>query len=370
MKVLMVCSYGFKNSPTGAGTQVRETCAYLRKIGVDVRQIFVRFRPVVFEEEDSTPLSHEQLLKLVEKYDVAHLIHCSKEMVVAWRPYVGTIPTLGSTIYWGGFERIAMAVKTFPPGLSMVKAILNFLREMSPLYNDFRGIKVFLPNSHAEAGVVSRYYRRDEESFLFPVPNGFVPPDYDPAMLPRCADIPFDDYIVVPGIFANRKNQLGLIKALRRSDYPVVFLGGRCDYNRALTWFFDRCKALATEKMLFLGHVPSSSERYWSVLAYARCSCLASDCETPGIAMIESSYAGARPVITKFGGTSEYYGFDGEYFDPRSEKAIRSAVGRAWNRGRLTKEQSLAYARFSWRYCAEITLQAYEQALAVWGRGN
>ena len=81
--------------------------------------------------------------------------------------------------------------------------------------------------------------------------------------------------------------------------------------------------------------------------------------------MIEAAYAGARPVITKFGGTVEYYGFDAEYFDPRSKQEICEAVERGWNRGRLTAVQAAAYSRFTWLYCAYLTRQAYEMALRI-----
>ena len=80
--------------------------------------------------------------------------------------------------------------------------------------------------------------------------------------------------------------------------------------------------------------------------------------------MIEAAFAGARPAITKFGGTAEYYAFDAEYFHPCNNGEIRAAIDRAWARGRLTPERAGYYGRFTWDYCAEITLQAYRAVLA------
>lgn len=232
---------------------------------------------------------------------------------------------------------------------------------MMPMWLDMRGVDVFLPNSQAEGACALRRMRHDAHTTAFPVPNGFVLPQFDVCSLPRPQDLPAGDYIVVPGVFANRKNQLGLIKAIRDLPYEVVFMGGCFDTEQGRR-YFEACRRLATERMHLIGFVSSRTKRYWSVLRHARVAVLASDCETPGIAMIEAAYAGARPCITRYGGTVEYYGFDGEYFDPCWPQRIRAAVERAWRRGRLSEGEARAYSRFTWKYCADLTLQAYRLA--------
>ena len=362
MKVLFVCSYYFKHSQTGAGTQVRETYNYLVSLGHQVTQIFVKHFPVVFETQSGDVLSRDAIINLLGTHDVAHLIHCSRMMARIWRDYnkESCIPTVGSTIFWAGKERIQMALKTYPLGIEVIRVVSVFARSLFKWYNNFLGIDCFLPNSNAEAKVVDQHFKRDKQSIIMPAPNGFVIPDSDFIGQDRHPDIPFNEYIVVPGIFANRKNQLGIIKALRASDIPVVFMGGTCEEHGKINKYYRHCRELATSNMLFLGYVDSATRQYWSVLSHARCACLASDCETPGIAMIEAAYAGARPIITKFGGTSEYFGFDAEYLDPRDELSIREAVTRAWLRGRLATSEALAYGRYTWEYCAKLTTQAYE----------
>lgn len=79
----------------------------------------------------------------------------------------------------------------------------------------------------------------------------------------------------------------------------------------------------------------------------------------PGIALLEAAFAGARPVVTKFGGTIEYYGFDAEYFDPRRRSEILRAIKNGVIRGRLSTEQAKSYSRYTWEYCARLTLEAY-----------
>jgi hypothetical protein len=95
MKVLFVISKHFKDSQTGAGTQVRETILALQKLGCDVGRIYVKFYPVCFEDENGNVLCHDQIVQMTKKYNVAHLIHCSSQMAAAWRA-IPKMPTVGS----------------------------------------------------------------------------------------------------------------------------------------------------------------------------------------------------------------------------------------------------------------------------------
>ena len=363
MKVLFLISSNFRDSQTGAGTQVRETINALRDQGVEIERLFVSFNPTIFSDEFGQPVSFAKAVEIVNRNDVVHLIHCSRWMAEVWRT-LPRKPSVGSTIYWGGWERVQMAWRNAPRSLLGLKTVLNYVRAMTPWYLDLSGVDVFLPNSSAEAENVRRYARTSPHSLMFPVNNGFIPPGFELDELPRHRDAPSGDYIVVPGIIVSRKNQLGLIKAMRSSDYEFVFMGGYDEND----WFYRQCRRYSTPRMHFVGYVQHDSREYWSWLRHARCSVLPSDCETPGIAMIESCYAGARPIITRFGGTVEYYGFDAEYFDPRSSRQLRHAIDVGWRRGRLAKCEAESYSRFTWKYCAGLTRMAYELARDRVGR--
>ena len=357
MNILFVCTKSFKDSVTGAGTQIRETYSALVGLGETVRRIYVDFLPTRFEDEHGHALTNEEVVSLDEWADVVHLIHCSWLMAHAWRK-IGRKPTVGSTIYWSGFERVLTAWKTYSGSWSCFRAVCSYGRDVIPKNKSIKGVDVFLPNSNAEGVRFMYTFRTGARAICIPVPNGFLLPNFDVGSLPRPSCVPQNEYIVVPGVFARRKNQIGLIKALKGSGYSIVFMGDAIDRD-----FYDECRKAASKNMFFIGHKENGSAEYWSVLRHARCACLPSDCETPGIAMIEAAFAGARPIITRYGGTIEYYGFDAEYLIPYKETSIRNAIVRAWNRGRLTKEQASAYKRFSWRYCAEITRQAYQIAI-------
>lgn len=361
MKVLLVCSESFKKGRTGDATQARETYGAIVAKGHQVSVIYVRREPLSFVSEHGEGIDKGKLEDIIASVDVVHLLPCGRDLIRFWRSLKIRRPTLGSTIFWGGWERVSMAWRSVKPLKERLHWMARYFRQMWPIFMDYRGVDVFLPNSRAEGDCVKRCFRTDPHSVCHAVPNGFIKPKFDIFALPRPKDIPQGEYIVVPGIFAVRKNQLGLVRALRGTQYPLVFMGGiyGAKPDRLMQ---AACRRECGERAVFLGHVSNESQLYWATLRYARCACLASDCETPAIAMLEAAYAGARPVITKFGGTREYYGEFGEYFDPRFPGQIRMAVDGGWRRGRLTDAEAASFGRFTWQFCAEETIKAYERA--------
>lgn len=369
MKVLLVLSEKYKNGRTGDATQARETFAALAKFDVQVKALyFTIYGEIQFSDCRGNSLSSQDVEELVRWCDIVHLLPVNVKIAAYFRRFKNR-PKLGSPIYWGGLERVKVAWETAQGMLDKFRRCARMVRNNTKILMNFTGIDVFLPNSQAEGRCVLSHLQHNQSAIAFPVPNGFIVPSLDLDTIERDSEVPKEDYVVVPGVFACRKNQLSMIRAVKDMPYAFVFIGGVLDSSSDKR-YYEKCRQAANSNMFFLGHIPSTSARYWSVLAHARVSCLPSDCETPGIAMIESAYAGARPCITKYGGTEEYYGFDGEYLDPCDKFSIRCAIERAWHRGRLTKSQANAYQRFSWEYCVENTLQAYAYAIMRYKGGE
>ena len=367
MKVLLVCSHSFKTGQTGDATQGRETAKALRKAGVEVELLFAKLYPVHIYDDADSELSSDQLLRLANSCDVIHLLPGSKPLCKFWRTF-HVKPILASSIFWGGLERVWMAFANCQgPIWCKIVCAIKVARNMIPLLMNYRGVDVFLPNSNAEGRCVMQCFGTDRHTTYKAVPNGFEPPSFDIWSLPRPESVPKEDYIVVPAVFACRKNQIGLIRALKKysRDYKIVFLGGAIDEI-----YHNECKYSATDNMFFLGYISSKDKEYWQILRHARVACLASDCETPGIAMIEAACAGARPVITKYGGTEEYFGKYGEYLNPCYSKSIVSAIDRGWRRGRLHRTEADSFARFTWDLVAAKTMAAYRYAIDTYGSGR
>ena len=368
MKILFVCKSGAPSAQTGEGTQTRETARFIAALGHSVSKVFVSPNPFSAMDERGRPLDRNDLRELARSNDIVHLMPAGRRIVGLWRDLSCDVPIAGSTVFWSGWERLGVTRLSLPFGLSRYRRMITYLRMMIPVLQDFRGIDLFLPNTTAEGDRSKACFRHDKQARFVPVPNAFVPPPFPLERLTRPSFAPPDDYLVVPGIFALRKNQLALIRALKRYKIgiPVVFLGGV--FNHPLDRdFYARCRQEATSDMRFVDFLSNTTEEYWGLLRHARCACLPSDCETPGIALLEAAFAGARPVVTQFGGTEEYYGKDGEYFHPCRLDEIAHAVERGWRRGRLPPKESARYKSFSWSSCAESTVAAYKTVLSGTG---
>jgi glycosyltransferase involved in cell wall biosynthesis len=100
--------------------------------------------------------------------------------------------------------------------------------------------------------------------------------------------------------------------------------------------------------------------------AYAACDTfvLPSLYETPGIAALEAGLAGAKIVITPYGGTTEYFGESAVYVEPGSVSSIRDGIRMALARQRDGRLRDRIRSRYLWSSVASQTKAAYERVIA------
>jgi len=139
-----------------------------------------------------------------------------------------------------------------------------------------------------------------------------------------------DKFILNVGhIGPERKNVLNLIRALKHIDHPSVIIGKITDGDYA-----RQCMAEAEGAKQI--HIIPGLENDSDMLASAYAACdvftLPSMFETPGIAALEAGLAGAKIVITPYGGTKDYFGSMAEYVDYRSPDSIRQGILTALQR--------------------------------------
>jgi len=257
-------------------------------------------------------------------------------------------------------------------GFSSIKATIRFEKLFNPLvkgiFTDY-GIKseicqsadMILPNTLAEANLI-------EEGFQIPkrkihmIPNGV-----DVRFAEAKPDFFFQRYGIKNfALFAGdpsapRKNIWRLIKAFEEIDHDLVIIGSfRSDiYSRD-------CLNLASlnDRILLIDSVQNNDPLLASAYAAADSFVLPSLFETPGIAALEASLAGCKIVITRIGGTKEYFGDEAFYLDPKSIPSIRKAIQSALN---ATKSPMLKYhikKNYSWENIAGLTLDAYKKLIS------
>jgi glycosyltransferase involved in cell wall biosynthesis len=97
--------------------------------------------------------------------------------------------------------------------------------------------------------------------------------------------------------------------------------------------------------------------------AYAACDTfvLPSMFETPGIAALEAALAGAKVVITPYGGTKEYFRDLAGYVEPSSVVSIRNGIKAALERKKGTELREHVRKSFLWQTVAQKTAAAYRE---------
>ncbi len=220
-------------------------------------------------------------------------------------------------------------------------------------------VRVF-PNTVVEGKLVSRGLGISEDKIEV-VPNG-VSPEFlngDPSLFQKKYGI--KDFILNVGhIGPNRKNVLSLIKALARIDHPAVIIGRITPGDES-----EAClkEAEKNNNLIIINGLDHNSPLLAS--AYAACDVfvLPSKYETPGRAALEAALAGAKIVITPYGGTKEYFMQFAHYVDPYSVGSIRKGIESALEKSSKEALKQHIKNNFLWDTIARKTLNVYEKVL-------
>lgn len=351
MKIAIISLYSRLGDKTGDIVQADKTADAIRAIGHNVVRGYLK--PETSEIFDPRGECLGTWLQVLGDRDVVHAIPPIPWKFVCRQPHINA-KFACSTVFWRSYTYTRVLHKiggylTFALLKDYVRTMLAWLG--IPTYMAYAGYDLLLPNSADEIKCFKRYCRIKKGAKIIAIPNAIDPlPEHVDELL-RPGLVPQEDYILVPGVFAARKNQLTFIRAMKVCEYPIVFIGDGP--------MLAKCKSEATPTMLFLGHIAHGSEEFYSIMKHARVVCLPSNCETPGIAALEAAALGARPVVPYEGGTCQYYGWDAEYHDGISADAGRNAVCKAWKRGRLSRVEMDRYRMCTWSACARRTVWAY-----------
>lgn len=219
-----------------------------------------------------------------------------------------------------------------------------------------------VPNTQLEADLVADGLGVPREKITV-VPNG-VDARFaagDPSLFE--ARYGLRDFILTVGHTGHeRKNVLSLIRALAGIDHPAVIVGRiiRGPYGDACVREAAKHRHIALIDGLEPGGDMLAS-------AYAACDTfvLPSLFETPGIAALEAGLAGAKVVITKYGGTTEYFGAMADYVEPRSVESIRDGIRRGLARRKGGQLAAHIRGNFLWERVAEQTAAVYRDLVGA-----
>ncbi len=170
------------------------------------------------------------------------------------------------------------------------------------------------------------------------------------------------DFVLNVGhIGVERKNTLRLIRALRNIDRPAVFIGRVYPSKEA-----ELClkEAKLNKNIIIIQGLNHHSPLLAS--AYAACDVfvLPARYETPGIAALEAGLAGAKVVITPYGGTRDYFEDMATYINPYSLKSIQNGIEIALNQDSDNSLKKHIQEHFLWKTVAEKTARVYREILS------
>jgi glycosyltransferase involved in cell wall biosynthesis len=218
-----------------------------------------------------------------------------------------------------------------------------------------------VPNSQAEAELIVGGLGIDPQKVTV-VPNG-VDESFaggDPAEFQARYGV--RDYILNVGHIGHpRKNVLALLQALGSIGRPSVIIGKivRSEYGEACVR--EAAKHL---QITLIDGLSNDSSLLRSAYAGAEVFVLPSLYETPGIAALEAGLAGARIVITPYGGTREYFEDLATYVDPHAVASIREGILHALATPKDGRLREKIRQKYLWGEVAAQTVAVYHRVLS------
>lgn len=174
-------------------------------------------------------------------------------------------------------------------------------------------------------------------------------------------------YILQVGRFDSNKNQLNVIRALKSTNIPVVFVGGAPQGSERK--YYDLCVEEAKENnnFHFLGWQSADSELLNSAFHYAHALILPSYFETFGLVVLEAAEKNLFICMSNTLPILDYNVFDPELcFSPNNLNEIKSVVDRVMVREQLKdKYNDLIRNTFSWKKIIDEHIYIYKSLIDV-----
>ena len=216
------------------------------------------------------------------------------------------------------------------------------------------------PNTTDEAKLISEGLSIPKEKFKI-IHNGvsdrFL--NADPSLFKK--EYGIENFVLCVGhIGPARKNIFSFFKALAKINHPVVFIG-RVIKSGESEKVLEEAKK--NKNIKIIEALDNDSPLLSS--AYAACDTfvLPSLYETPGIAALEAGLAGAKVVITPYGGTKDYFKEMVEYVDPYSVDSIQKGIEKVLNKPKDDKLKEYIKRTFLWDKIAVESINVYQEVL-------
>ncbi len=215
-------------------------------------------------------------------------------------------------------------------------------------------------NTQAEKKLLEKMFNLKEEKIAF-LPNG-VAIDFYYASPKLCYEkLKLKDFILYVGHIGNpRKNLLRFLTVLKEIHYPALLVG-KVIKNK----YSEKCLKIINQakNIKLIGELSHDTELLKSIYAAAEVFILPSYYETPGLAALEAGLAGAKILITQYGGTQEYFKNYALYLNPYSQKDIKKKILLALKKEKNNFLKEHLKENYTWDKIAQKLIGIYENFL-------
>ena len=342
MRICFATNEGVIFSRGGPYTKIKEVREKLLRKGIDV-DLF---------DQWNTNLNEYDLVHLVSSnfavYNLARHMRTNKVRFIVEPVFYST----HSSSFLKLFKNIDLVTREISRGIWFD---YGFTRDICDW-----ALKV-TPNTVDEKKLISNGLSIPEEKFKI-IHNGVSDKflNADPSLFED--EYGIKDFILCVGhIGPARKNVLSLVRSLSKINHPAVFIGKIIpsgEFEKVLI------EAEKNRNLRIIDALDNESQLLAS--AYAACNTfvLPSLYETPGIAALEAGLAGAKIVITPFGGTKDYFKEIAEYVNPYSIDSIRKGIEKTLNKPKDNMLKEHIRQNFLWDKIADETVNLYSEVLS------
>lgn len=340
----------------GDTVQIIETANALKKIGVDIDIII------------SKNIDYN-------KYQLLHFFNIINPEIIIYHTQKTNLPYVVSTIYvdYSEFEKKHRTdflgainklfnsnaieyFKVFAKTVLFQKNIISIkyflLGHKNSIQHIIENTSILLPNSHNEYVRLANDFDVKKKHLVIPNAvnlNLFKENKSEKRNLVLCV-----------ARIEGRKNQLNIIRALKNTEYQIVFIGAEAPNQKK---YAAQCRSEATSNMKFINHI--NQEELLFYYSQAKVHILASWFETTGLSSLEAGVMGCNIVVANRGDVKDYFLDYAEYCEPNDLTSIKNAVDVAHNKSYNPQLKQYILTNYTWEKAAEKTHTAYKEVLSI-----
>ena len=294
----------------------------------------------------------------VSDYDVLHIFKLTNECLdlIRCAKLSGVKVVLSSIVGLDGRYKID------------IYRLLERLPFNTFFHNMFESIKLcdhIIVETYKEKEFLLKHYG-SKKSKISIIPNGIDSRTYaTPIIYERIGGK--KKYILQVGRFDSNKNQLNVIRALKTTNIPIVFVGGAPQGSERKYYNICLEEAKGYDNFYFLGWQNADSELLNSAFQYAHALILPSYFETFGLVVLEAAEKNLFICMSNTLPILDYNVFDPELcFSPNNLDEIKSVVDRVMTREQsVDKYNNLIRNTFSWKKIIDNHIAIYKLLIDV-----